>query len=45
MSDKVLQAFEQTSFAGKHVGDSKLTGLQTQTTVTVNVAARLKDMW
>ena len=45
MSDKVLQTFEQTSFAGAHVGDSRLTGLQAQTTVTVNVAARLKDMW
>lgn len=47
MSEKVLQNFEQTSFAGSHVGDSHLTGAvtATQKTVTLDVASRLKEMW
>jgi DNA helicase-2/ATP-dependent DNA helicase PcrA len=44
MSDKVLQTFEQTGFTGSHVGDSALAGVAGQA-VTVNAAARLKDMW
>ncbi|MEO8308632.1 MAG: ATP-dependent helicase [Pseudomonadota bacterium] len=46
MSEKVLQTFEQTSFAGSHVGDAQLSrpasGAQP---VTVDVASRLKEMW
>jgi len=45
MSDKVLQCFEQSSFAGSHVGDAQLTATHAQQTVTVDVAARLKEMW
>jgi DNA helicase II / ATP-dependent DNA helicase PcrA len=46
MSDKVLQAFEQSSFAGSHVRDSQLSGAGgVQQAVTVDAAARLKDMW
>ncbi len=46
MSEKVLQTFEKSSFAGSHVGDSALAGVAGQAqAVTVNAAARLKDMW
>lgn len=47
MTEKVLQTFEQSSFAGSHVGDSHLTGAvtATQKTVTLDVASRLKEMW
>jgi DNA helicase-2/ATP-dependent DNA helicase PcrA len=44
MSEKVLQTFEQSSFSGAHVGDSALAGAGSQA-VTVDAAARLKDMW
>jgi DNA helicase II / ATP-dependent DNA helicase PcrA len=44
MTDKVLQTFDQSSFSGSHVGDSALAVAGTQA-VTVDAAARLKDMW
>ena len=46
MSEKVLQTFEQSSFAGSHVGDAQLArGGGRRQAVTVDVASRLKDMW
>ena len=44
--DKVLQTFEQSSFTGSHVGDSAAgAAAGAKQAVTVDVAARLKDMW
>jgi hypothetical protein len=46
MSDKVLQAFEQSSYSGSHIGDSALSGTAgVKQVATVDAAARLKDMW
>jgi DNA helicase-2/ATP-dependent DNA helicase PcrA len=45
MSEKVLQTFEQSSFSGSHVGDSALAAAPGNQSVTVDAAARLKDMW
>jgi DNA helicase-2/ATP-dependent DNA helicase PcrA len=45
MSEKVLQTFEQSSFSGSHVGDSALAATPGNQSVTVDAAARLKDMW
>jgi DNA helicase-2/ATP-dependent DNA helicase PcrA len=45
MSEKVLQTFEQSSFSGSHVGDSALAVAGANQSVTVDAAARLKDMW
>jgi DNA helicase-2/ATP-dependent DNA helicase PcrA len=45
MSEKVLQTFDQSSFSGSHVGDSALAVAGANQSVTVDAAARLKDMW
>jgi DNA helicase II / ATP-dependent DNA helicase PcrA len=43
MSEKVLKCFEQTSFTGSHLNDSRLT--KTDTHLSIDATARLKDMW
>jgi DNA helicase II / ATP-dependent DNA helicase PcrA len=43
LSEKVLKCFEQSSFSGAHVDNSRLG--QTQKSISIDATARLKDMW
>jgi DNA helicase II / ATP-dependent DNA helicase PcrA len=43
LSEKVLKCFEQSSFSGAHVDNTRLG--QTQQSVSIDATARLKDMW
>ncbi|MEO7774011.1 MAG: ATP-dependent helicase [Steroidobacteraceae bacterium] len=43
ISDKVMKGFEQTTYEGSHIGDARLG--DTARTTTVDIGAKLKDMW
>jgi len=43
MTEKVLKCFEQTSFAGSHAGDGKLSS--TQQPLAIDASERLKSLW
>ena len=42
MSEKVLKCFEQTSFSGSHLNDSRLSKADAP---AIDATARLRDMW
>jgi DNA helicase II / ATP-dependent DNA helicase PcrA len=43
MTEKVLKCFEQSSFTGSHVNDSRLS--RSEEPLAIDASSRLKDMW
>jgi DNA helicase II / ATP-dependent DNA helicase PcrA len=43
MTEKVLKCFEQSSFTGSHVNDSRLS--RAEEPLAIDASSRLKDMW